>query len=93
MGLENGQTRQINQNRQKFIENTKRAQKRKENQTDWVSCHSVAIQQADDCMSHCSQTKITGHHVKDYVDQPWISNYYITVIPRTQGQAKTQVFR
>ena len=61
----------------------------KENQTNWVSCHSVAIQQADGRMSQCSQTEITGHHVKDYVDQPRISNYYITVIPRTRGQAKT----
>ena len=93
MGQENGQTRQINQNRQKIIESTKRAQKSKENQTDWVSCQSVVIQQADERMSQCSQTKITGHHVKDYVDQPRISNYYITVISRTQGQAKTQVFR
>ena len=93
MGLENGQTRQINQNRQKFIEITKRAQKRKENQTDWESCHKVAIQQADERMPQCSQTEITGHHVKDYVDQPRISNYYITVIPTTRGQAKTQVFR
>ena len=88
MGLENGQTRQINQNRQNFIEISKRAQKRKENQTDWVSRHSVAIQQADERMSQCSQTKITGHHVKDYVDQPRISNYYITVIPRGREQAK-----
>ena len=55
----------------------------KENQTDWVSCHSVAIQQADERMSHCSQTKITGYHVKVYVDEPRISNYYITVIQRT----------
>ena len=47
MGLENGQTRQKNQNRQNFIEITKRAQKRKENQTDWESCHNVVIQQAD----------------------------------------------
>ena len=44
MGPENGQT---NQNRQTFIEITKRAQKWNENQSDWVSCHSVAIQQAD----------------------------------------------
>ena len=36
----------------------------KENQTNWVSCHSVAIQQADGRMSQCSQTEITGHHVK-----------------------------
>ena len=36
----------------------------KENQTDWVSCHSVVIQQADEQMSQCSQTEITGHHVK-----------------------------
>ena len=93
MGLENGQTRQINQNRQKFIEITKRAQKRKENQTDWESCHKVAIQQADERIPQCSQTEITGHHVKDYVHQPRISNYYITVIPTTRGQAKTQVFR
>ena len=64
--LENGQTGQINQNQQNFIEITKRAQKGKENQTDWVSCHSVAIQQADQRMSHCSQTKITGHHVKHH---------------------------
>ena len=65
MGLENGQKRQINQNRQNFIEITERAQKRKENQTDWVSCHSVAIQQADERMSHCSRTKITKHHVNN----------------------------
>ena len=36
----------------------------KENQTDWVSCHCVAIQQADGRMSQCSQTEIPGHHVK-----------------------------
>ena len=66
IGLKNGQTRQINQNRQNFIEITERAQKWKENQTDWVSCHSVAIQQADERMSQCSQTEITGHHVKHH---------------------------
>ena len=50
MGPENGQTRQTNQNRQTFIGITKRAQKWKEKQTDWVPCHSVAIQQADERM-------------------------------------------
>ena len=63
MGPEKGQT---NENRQTFIEITKSAKKWKENQTDWVSCHSVAIQQADERITHCSQTKITGHHVKHF---------------------------
>ena len=36
----------------------------KESQTNWVSCHSVAIQQADGRMSQCSQTEIPGHRVK-----------------------------
>ena len=67
-------TGKLNQNRQTFIEITNWAQKWNENQTDWESCHKVAIQQADERMSNCSQTKITGHHVKDYVDQPRISN-------------------
>ena len=64
----------------------------KENQTDWVSCHNVAIQQADERLSQCSQTKITGHHVKDYVDQPRISNYYITDTKNT-GTGKNTSFQ
>ena len=55
---------QIKENRQSFNEINKWAQKWNENQTEWVSCHSVAIQQAYDRIHHCSQTKITKHHVK-----------------------------
>ena len=58
------QTRQRKREWQRIITLIKRALKAEESQTEWLSSHSVAIQQADERMSHCSQTKITKHHVK-----------------------------
>ena len=49
---------------QRTITPIKRALKAEESHTEWLSSHSVAIQQADERMSHCSQTKITEHHLK-----------------------------
>ena len=58
------QTRQRKREWQRTITLKKRALKAEESQTEWLSSHSVAIQQADERMSHCSQTKITEHHLK-----------------------------
>ena len=58
------QTRQKKREWQRTITLIKRALKAEETQPEWLSSHSVAIQQADECMSHCSQTKITEHHLK-----------------------------
>ena len=62
---------QLKENRQSFNEIIKWAQKWNESQTEWVSCHSVAIQQPDERMSHCSQTKNTERHLKH---QRWPTN-------------------
>ena len=58
------QTRQRKREWQKTITLIKRALKAEESQTEWLSSHSVAIQQADERMSRCSQTKFTEHDVK-----------------------------
>ena len=58
------QTRQRKREWQRTITLIKRALKAEESQTEWLWSHSVAIQQADERMSHCSQTKITEHHLK-----------------------------
>ena len=58
------QTRQRKREWQRTITLIKRALKAEESKTEWLSIHSVAIQQADERMSHCSQTKNTEHHLK-----------------------------
>ena len=58
------QTRQRKWEWQRTITLKKRALKAEESQIKWLSSHSVAIQQADERMSHWSQTKITEHHLK-----------------------------
>ena len=58
------QRRQKKREWQRTITLIKRALKAEESQIEWLSSHSVAIQQAYERKSHCSQTKITKHHVK-----------------------------
>ena len=58
------QTRQRKREWQRTITLVKHALKAEESQTEWLSSHSVAIQQADERMSHWKQTKITEHPLK-----------------------------
>ena len=72
-GPEKGQTRKINQNRQRFKKLMKRALKAEEAQTDWVSRHSFVIKQADEsaCDTAVKQ-KIPNIMSKINIDEPRI---------------------
>ena len=72
-GAENGQTRQINQRRQRFKKLMKRALEAEGSQTEWISRHSVAIKKADE--SACStavKQKLPNIMSKINIDEPRI---------------------
>ena len=58
------QTRQTKREWQRTIKLIKRALKAEVSETEWLSSHSAAIQQADERREQCSQLKITDPHVK-----------------------------
>ena len=86
-------TRQMNQNRQTFIENTNELKNgRKIRLTGYHATVLRSSRQSSAC-HNAVKRKLLDITSNIIVDQPGISTNNITVIPRTRGQAKKQVFR